>query len=58
MRITDFENVVLISTKNCCTGWGVAISVNDSDAVVREIEYAIHQLISEGQAEGQPEGRP
>ena len=25
MRITEFKNIVVISTKNCCTGWGIAV---------------------------------
>ena len=30
MRITEFRNIVVISTKNCCTGWGIAVRVIDS----------------------------
>lgn len=29
MRITEFRNIVIISTKNCCTGWGIAVRVID-----------------------------
>ncbi len=29
MRITEFRNIVVISTKNCCTGWGIAVRALD-----------------------------
>jgi hypothetical protein len=33
MRVTEFRNILVISTKNCCTGWGIAVRILDLEGV-------------------------